>query len=401
MSVKEDFDTMHKLEVCALTKCFGDTVAVDRVSFYVDDGEFFVLLGPTGSGKTTIMRMLCGLETPDTGCVLIDECDVTRWPAGQRNIGAILQGNYGLYPLMDVYENIAFGLRCRRCEPSGIEMHVVATAQMLGITHLLGRKIDKLSEGERQRVALARMQVRNVALALFDEPLLHLDAPLRHQARQEILMMHRLARRTCIYVTHDQVEGFSIAHRIGVLVQGRLQQVGTPHDLLYRPANTLVARFVGTPPMNLICGYPQSMLRHRQLGYRILAGSLCLYLPDRWTRMLQTRKMERLLVGIRPDAIVPEWMWDTSDRRPYQIMRAQVIALDQRTRGAIATLLLGGKCEVLSIFCAPIPRIGQEITVGIDAEQICLFQQETGERLIPDSEESSEAMEGRGARNIR
>jgi multiple sugar transport system ATP-binding protein len=386
MSIKEDFDIMHKLEVCALSKRFGDRVAVDQVSFYVDDGELFVLLGPSGSGKTTLMRMLCGLETPDAGQILIDGCDITKWPAGQRNIGAILQGNYGLYPLKDVYENIAFGLRCRGVEPSGIEMHVVATAHMLGISHLLRRRIDRLSDGERQRVALARMQVRDVALALFDEPLLHLDASSRHQARQEILMMHRLAHRTCIYVTHDQVEGFSIAHRVGVLAQGRLQQVGTPHELLYQPANTFVARFVGTPPMNLIYGYPQSILQHRQLGYRILAGGLCLYLPDRWTRVLQTWKMERVLVGIHPDAIVPEWMWDSRDKRPCQPMRARVIALDRRARGAVATLRLGGKCELLSIFSAPMPQVGQEITVDIDAEQICLFQPETGERLIPDEE---------------
>jgi multiple sugar transport system ATP-binding protein len=239
--------------VQGLVKRFGATLVVDQVSFHVEDGEFFVLLGPSGGGKTTILRMICGLEQPDQGQVFIGERDVTRLSPRQRNVGMVFQ-DYGLYPTMDVYGNIAYSLENQHLPKPEIQKRVLAAAEKLGLTPLLRRGITDLSGGEQQRVALARILARDAFVFLYDEPLANLDPKLRHQARRDIMAVHRTRKVPSIYVTHDQSEAFAIADRIAVIARGRLQQVGTPDELLETPANLFMASFLGSPPMNLLPG---------------------------------------------------------------------------------------------------------------------------------------------------
>src|SRR5437868_7970180 len=231
-----------------IVKTFGEITAVNGISLTVPDGEFMVLLGPSGCGKTTFLRVICGLEQQTSGDLLIGGEIVNDIPPRARGVAMMFQ-SYGLYPHYTVRNNIAFPLRTQRVPRDEIEKKVQWASQLLGISHLLGRRPRQLSGGERQRVALARALVREPTALLLDEPLSNLDAKLRTSARQEIKNFQQRVGISTIYVTHDQVEAMGLGDRIAVLNQGRLQQVGTPEEIYHRPANTFVATFVGSPPM--------------------------------------------------------------------------------------------------------------------------------------------------------
>jgi multiple sugar transport system ATP-binding protein len=252
---------MATVETRALTKSFEADNAVDGIDLLVKEGEFLVLLGPSGCGKTTLLRMLAGLETPTSGDVLIGNKVVTWLPPRARNIAMVFQ-SYALYPHLSVSKNIAFPLNA-----VGMHGHEVATkvdeaASMFGIKHLLHRKPRQLSGGERQRVALARAVVRNPVVFLLDEPLSNLDAKLRTSARDELQQFQRRLGTTTVYVTHDPVEAMGLGDRIAVLNKGRIHQLGTPLDIYNDPADTFVATFIGSPPMNLM------EADHTLLGFR-------------------------------------------------------------------------------------------------------------------------------------
>jgi multiple sugar transport system ATP-binding protein len=217
------------------------------------DGEFLVLLGASGSGKSTLMRTIAGLERPSGGAIRIDGRLSNEDPPRKRNIAMVFQ-SYALYPNKTVAKNIAFPLEAVRMPPSQIQEKVKWAAALFGIDQLLHRKPRELSGGERQRVALARALVRTPSLFLMDEPLSNLDAKLRHSARREFKRLHEQTGITTLYVTHDQVEAMGLGQRIAILNKGRIQQIGTPHEIYHEPANTFVAQFMGSPPMNLIPG---------------------------------------------------------------------------------------------------------------------------------------------------
>jgi multiple sugar transport system ATP-binding protein len=242
---------MHTVETRAITKLFGDVCAVDGIDLSANEGEFLVLLGPSGCGKTTLMRMIAGLETPSSGRVLIGGEEVTELPPRTRNIAMVFQ-SYALYPHLSVYKNIAFPLKARGADRAAIERKVQWAAEMFGIGHLLQRKPRQLSGGERQRVALARAVVREPLAFLLDEPLSNLDAKLRTLARDELKQFQRRLGTTTIYVTHDQIEAMGLGDRIAVLNRGRICQIGTARSIYDDPADTFVATFIGSPPMNLI-----------------------------------------------------------------------------------------------------------------------------------------------------
>ncbi|TDD72630.1 ABC transporter ATP-binding protein [Jiangella aurantiaca] len=243
---------MGELEVRGVSKRLGGHQAVDDVSFTVATGELFVILGTSGSGKSTLLRLICGLERPDAGQILLDGREIHTLPPRQRNLGMVFQ-DYGLYPAMDVRGNIAYGLESRGGLPKDeIQRRVVEAAGKLGLGEMLGRSTQDLSGGEQQRVALARAMVKDADAYLFDEPLSNLDPKLRHHARRDIVAVHREKKRPSVYVTHDQSEAFAMADLVAVMSHGRVQQVSTPDELLSAPANTFVARFVGSPPMNLV-----------------------------------------------------------------------------------------------------------------------------------------------------
>jgi len=235
-----------------VTKTFGDIVALSDVNLEVARGEFVVLLGPTGAGKTTTLRVTAGLERPDRGRVCFDGADVTRAEPAARDVAFVFQ-NYCLYPKHTVFQNMAFPLRSRlRRAPEGEIADVVkSVASKLGIASLLGRLPSQLSGGEMQRVALGRAIVRRPRLFLMDEPLSNLDAKLREQMRVELKRIQAEQGATTLYVTHDQTEAMSMADRLAVLHRGVIQQIGPPLEVYERPASTVVARLLGSPPMNL------------------------------------------------------------------------------------------------------------------------------------------------------
>jgi multiple sugar transport system ATP-binding protein len=244
-------DNMARVEIRGISKLFGEVKAVDQVDLETAEGEFLVLLGPSGCGKTTLLRMIAGIEEPSAGDILIEGQVVTHLPPRMRNIAMVFQ-SYALYPHMSVYRNIAFPLRTRGVEKGAIKEKVKWAADMFGIGRLLERKPRELSGGERQRVALARAMVREPSVFLLDEPLSNLDALLRASAREELRQFQKRVGVTTIYVTHDQVEAMGLGDRIVVMSKGKIRQVGTPRDIYQWPADTFVATFVGSPPMNLI-----------------------------------------------------------------------------------------------------------------------------------------------------
>ena len=242
---------MALLEIQKVTKLFGEVKALDNVDLQTTEGEFLVLLGPSGCGKTTLLRLIAGIEAPSSGEIIINGQTVTHLPPRVRNIAMVFQ-SYALYPHMTVFKNIAFPLRTRGVDKATIRDKVEWAAGMFGIERLLDRKPRELSGGERQRVALARAIVREPSVFLLDEPLSNLDAILRASAREELRQFQKRLGVTTVYVTHDQVEAMGLGDRIVVMNQGRVRQIGTPADIYQWPADTFVATFVGSPPMNLI-----------------------------------------------------------------------------------------------------------------------------------------------------
>jgi ABC-type sugar transport system ATPase subunit len=225
-------------------------LAVRDLSLEIADGELMVLVGPSGSGKSTVLRLIAGLETPSAGQILIANRDVTRVPPQDRDLAMVFQ-SYALYPHKSVRENLAFGLRIRRLDPAKIDARVRATAVSLGLETLLDRKPAQLSGGQRQRVALGRAIAREPQAFLLDEPLSNLDPILRVNTRTELALLHRRLGATMVYVTHDQEEAMTLGTRVAVMRDGAIEQVAPALELFRRPANLFVARFVGSPAMNL------------------------------------------------------------------------------------------------------------------------------------------------------
>ncbi len=242
---------MATVETRAVKKYFGDVRAVDGVDLSTKEGEFLVLLGPSGCGKTTLLRMIAGLEDPTGGEILIGGQVVNDLPPRARKIAMVFQ-SYALYPHMKVSDNIAFPLRAQGVPKAEIPHKVEWAAGLFGIEKLLHRKPRELSGGERQRVALARAVVREPAVFLLDEPLSNLDAKLRASARDELQQFQRRIGTTTIYVTHDQVEAMGLGDRIAVMQGGKVRQIGTPQEVYDEPADTFVAGFLGSPPMNML-----------------------------------------------------------------------------------------------------------------------------------------------------
>lgn len=242
---------MAVLEVRGLKRHYGEIKALDGVDLATRDGEFLAILGPSGCGKTTLMRLIAGLEHPSAGDVLVNGAVITPLPPRARNIAMVFQ-SYALYPHMSVTDNIAFPLKARGIGKAERKERIRRAAEVLGIQALLRRRPARLSGGEKQKVALARALVRDPSLFIFDEPLSSLDAQVRAMARVELRALHDRTGVTTIYVTHDQVEAMGLGDRVAVMRFGKLRQLGSPQELYDQPADTFVASFLGTPPMNLL-----------------------------------------------------------------------------------------------------------------------------------------------------
>ena len=242
---------MSAIELNGICKSWGTSHALVGVDLRIEPGTFCVLLGPSGCGKSTTLRIIAGLESASSGTVWVDGHDVTALPPAQRGVAMVFQ-NYALFPHLNVADNICFGLSIRKTPAAETARRLKETASLLGLTDLLQRKPSQLSGGQQQRVALGRALVAQARVCLMDEPLSNLDAQLRQDMRRELRDIQRALGLTVVYVTHDQSEAMSMADQVVLLNRGRIEQVGAPRALYARPASTFAARFIGTPPMNLL-----------------------------------------------------------------------------------------------------------------------------------------------------
>lgn len=345
---------MATVELCNLVKRFGAFTALENLNLSIADGEFLVLLGPSGCGKSTTMRLVAGLEEPTEGDILIGGTRVNDVPARDRDLAMVFQ-NYALYPHMTVGENIGYPLKIARVSKPERAERVRAAAAKVEMDHLLTRRPAELSGGQRQRVALARAIIRTPELFLMDEPLSNLDAKLRTVMRAELKHLQKELGTTTIYVTHDQVEAMTLADRIVILNDARIQQTGTPAEIYARPANTFVAGFIGSPPMNLLAG------EIADGAFRHAAGTVSL--PGEATG--------RATLGIRPEdlSVAPEAEADL--------------------RGSVYSSELLGDCTLLnvrvgdSLIAAKVgPDDGRPmdtpIGLALDRARLHLFDTDTG-----------------------
>ncbi len=351
------------IELRSVRKSFGAVHVVHGLDLTIEGGEFVVFVGPSGCGKSTLLRMIAGLEEVTAGDIFIAGRDVTDLDPAKRGIAMVFQ-SYALYPHMSVRENLAFGLEMAKTPAAEIERQVNAAAQTLKIEPLLDRRPGQLSGGQRQRVAIGRAIVRKPLAFLFDEPLSNLDAELRVSMRIEIARLHRELGNTMIYVTHDQTEAMTLADRIVVLRDGRIEQVGSPRDVYEDPNNLFVAGFIGSPRMNIV----DAVYRTGGL-VSIAGGSLSLGAP-----IAGAKAGEAIKLGIRPEHLFP-------GERREQSLRANVDFAEYlgSTRYLYCSLANGESMTVEQRGGQDFPP-GDEIWLNCDAGNLRLFSAD-GERL--------------------
>ena len=286
---------MSDVKLQHIDKIYDNKVqAVFDFNLNVKNGEFIVLVGPSGCGKSTTLRMVAGLEDISAGNLIIDGRDVTSKPPKDRDIAMVFQ-DYALYNHMTIYENMAFSLVLRKENKYEIHQKVLAAAEILDLTDQLNKKPNQLSGGQRQRVAMGRAIVRTPKVFLFDEPLSNLDAKLRGSTRREILLLHKRLKATMLYVTHDQTEALTLADRIVCMSMGHVQQIGTPLELYYTPANLFVASFIGLPPINLF----DVDIRNGEA----ICDDFCVALTAEEKAMLARYEGRKVVLGVRPENV--------------------------------------------------------------------------------------------------
>jgi len=355
-----------QLENVCKTYGGGPAMAVDHVDVSVADGEFMVLLGPSGCGKSTTLRMIAGLESISAGRLRIGGRLMNEVPAKDRDIAMVFQ-SYALYPHMTVEDNLAFGLRRRNVPKADIGRRVAEAAGILGLTPYLARKPAALSGGQRQRVALGRAMVREPQVFLFDEPLSNLDAALRVNTRNELIRQHHRLRSTMIYVTHDQVEAMTMGTRICVMNAGRVAQVGAPLDVYWNPADTFVARFLGSPPMNLVTVTLQGA---RAAGPGVQAP-LTRWRPDTLARL----HGQPAVLGVRAEDLALGEGAEADGR-----IEARVFAVEPLGAETLLALELpGGAGEVTArLGRHAAARVGEMVALHFAAASAFLFDATTG-----------------------
>ena len=340
-----------------VSKRFGDLTIVEDFSLTVEDGELLVLVGGSGSGKSTILRMVAGLETVTTGTIRIGDRDITQLAPRDRDVAMVFQ-DYALYPHLTVRDNLSLGLRLRKVAKAEIDRRVAWAGGVLGLDPLLDRKPKQLSGGQRQRVAMGRAMVREPLAFLFDEPLSNLDAGLRGQMRIEIGALQRRLRTTSIYVTHDQVEAMTLGDRIVVLANGRIQQVGRPIDLYRRPVNRFVAGFIGTPPMNFIEGG----VRSENGASAFVAEGVHVGLPA--ARLAGASEPRTL--GVRPEDIRITSGTGGS-------LTGRVVLVERLGGTTHIHADVGPHRLLVAVVGDPLPEVGDTVAIEVPAGQVHLF----------------------------
>jgi ABC-type sugar transport system ATPase subunit len=364
---------MSGLQLKNIVKRFGDVTVVKHLDLNIREGEFMVLLGESGCGKSTTLRIIAGLEEATEGQILIDGRDVTNLHPMDRDIAMVFQ-NYALYPHMDVAKNMSFSLRIAGCPPSEIKDKVAAAAKILNIEHLLSRKPKDLSGGQRQRVAIGRAIVREPKVFLFDEPLSNLDAKLRSHMRAELAVLHQRLGKTTVYVTHDQVEAMTLASRIVIFDKGQIQQVGTPTEVFNRPANVFVAGFIGVPTMNMF-----EATCTTQEGQTKLEGAGFNWTAPAWLDAAKISPGQALTIGLRPQSL--QTGQAQVNRLSLQVQVVEYLGTESQ---------LGGKMHghTEQRISAIVPgdaksSLGKEIQLSFEPDALHIFDRNTGLSLRP------------------
>lgn len=356
----------QSLSLRKITKSYGPISVLKGIDVEVSEGEFIVLLGPSGCGKSTLLHAIAGLHPIDSGEIVIQGRDVTEVPTRERDVAMVFQ-SYALYPNMTVAQNIAFPLRMRSLSREEITSKVAEVARLLQIEPLLERKPRELSGGQRQRVAIGRALVRDPKVFLFDEPLSNLDATLRVETRAEIKRLHERIGKTMVYVTHDQIEAMTLATRIVVMNKGDIQQIGTPYEIYHKPANTFVARFVGSPAMQFI----QGRLIKGQDGIRFTDGK-------DWTLSLPFSDLvvdpgKDVILGVRPEHI----KLVSNDQEGHE---ALVDLVESTGPEDNVTLSVNGQKATARLETGS-TKAGQTVKVQIATDKVSLFDAACGKRL--------------------
>ena len=359
---------MAAVSVREVSVAFEAVRVFDGLSLDIEQGEFIVLLGPSGCGKSTLLNAIAGLLEVDTGQIWIGERNVTWEEPKDRGIAMVFQ-SYALYPRMSVRENLSFGLRMARTAKAEIERRVAKAATMLQIEHLLDRRPDQLSGGQRQRVAIGRALVRDADVFLFDEPLSNLDAQLRNELRVEIKRLHQqLGSTTMIYVTHDQIEALTLADRVAVMKDQKIQQLDTPSEIYHRPANLFVAGFVGSPRMNFVEG----RIEAQGGGTAFVAGEHRLPL-DGYAFGSRPTEAQMVTLGIRPEhvGVGGEGCWPGFTVEILERMGADNLAWCGDSAVSLAVRLPAEQA----------PRPGDRLALDIDPRRVSLFATDSGLRI--------------------
>ncbi|MDO9542477.1 MAG: sn-glycerol-3-phosphate ABC transporter ATP-binding protein UgpC [Kiritimatiellia bacterium] len=356
----------------------GNVTAVRDFNLEIPDKEFIIFVGPSGCGKSTTLRMIAGLEEITRGTIRIGEKIVNEIPPKDRDIAMVFQ-NYALYPHMTVYNNLAFGLKLRAVPRREIQSRVESAAKDLGIADFLARRPSALSGGQRQRVALGRAIVRNPAVFLFDEPLSNLDAKMRVEMRRMLMHLHKRLNTTMIYVTHDQVEAMTLGDRIVVMKDGLALQVAEPLTVYRYPADTFVAKFIGTPPMNL---FPGKIVRDGS-GYIFDGETFQLRLPERMIKNVKDCEKRDVFFGIRPEALVQKEMF------PGQtdgVIRGNVDVNEKLGNEVIVHIISGRHNFQMRMDSGLFHTLKPQIDVCPKMDHAHIFDGETGLNLtIPES----------------
>lgn len=356
-------NTAAALEIRNLGKSFGAVDVLKSIDVSMDAGEFLVLVGPSGCGKSTLLNCIAGLEETTSGTLSIGGRDVTQEPPRDRNIAMVFQ-SYALYPTMNVAENIGFGMKIRKISKEKIDKKAAEVANLLQIDALLDRRPSQLSGGQRQRVAMGRALVRDPVLFLFDEPLSNLDAKLRVEMRAEIKHLHHTTGTSIVYVTHDQIEAMTLATKIVVLKDGIVQQIGTPEDIYDHPANTFVADFMGTPPMNLVPGKIDAK------GCVDLGGGQIVPWGDAPDAL---KTGETLIVGMRPEDIRI-----STDPTGLQLVPTMI---ENAGSDAYVSFDLSGE-KVTARFSGRFHgKVGEHVGLAFDPQKFSFFRATDGARI--------------------
>lgn len=370
---------MASLNIKNIKKQFGKVEVLKNISIDIEHGEFLVLVGPSGCGKSTLLNLIAGLEPITSGVIKIGDRDVTNIAPKDRDIAMVFQ-SYALYPSMNVRKNISFGLETRKMPRHEIEKQVSKVASMLQIEDLLDRKPAQLSGGQRQRVAMGRAIAREPSIFLFDEPLSNLDAQLRVEMRSEIKLLHKEIATTIVYVTHDQIEAMTLADRIAIMKDGKIEQFGAPREIYENPASIFVAGFVGSPSMNFI---PCKIIKHGdelKISLQSQNGEKCFISTQNLCNSSKIHEGKEVILGIRPEQICAFASTEPGNQCVSKL-RCEVRLIEPTGPDTLIFTNINNHKITCRIHPDKAKMPGENIDLGFDISKAILFDPDTEKRI--------------------